>query len=155
MLNKFSVFVAGLAFASSAFSGVLLELKTSGGYVPEESWGWESGVKIEDNGWMSSFYRKNSQSPVQVRYLGVLQQSVVVALKSQINSLPASGSIEYPDGPECADIPTTQYTASMRGIEFSRKQNCKTGFLNGSWQARELSKVLDGIETLYQFQSRP
>lgn len=155
MMNKFSVLVAGLAFASQAYSGVLLELRTSGGYVPEESRGWESGVKIEDNGWMSSFYRKNAQSPLQIRYLGVLQQSVVTALKTQIDTLPAVGTIEYPDGPECADIPTTQYIAKMRGIEFSRMQNCKTGFLNGLWQARELSKVLDGLETLYQFQSRP
>ena len=143
-LNAILLFFLSKSVAAAA---PLLELHTSGGFVTPEASGWSSGLKIEEDGKVKTYYRKNKSSSMIEQVFFELPGGAMEKIRIMVSHLPKKGEMETSKDPECADAPLVKYQA--RGtLLFALQKNCQTRHLKSAYTSRQLRQLLDALYLL-------
>ncbi|MBF0208650.1 MAG: hypothetical protein HQK53_17410 [Oligoflexia bacterium] len=147
LLSNLSVF----ANIESLPGNLLLEVETSGGFVPSEFVGHSEGVRIFTDGTVFNFKKKSFRDLEKTSLLATLSQNVIKNLRSTVEEVENGELIdENPTGPMCMDIPTTTFSLKKENgvrITFASNSNCKRYFIQDS-RSRILKEILTGFKFL-------
>ena len=147
-MQNFSNAATNLPIVSSE---LLIEMKTSGGYVVPDYIGHEEGLTIYRNGKVEAFSKKNSRSPLNTILLAQLSASALQKIVDSTDPIQEDELVsENPGAPMCTDLPETNYTLwkdDGRTYPFARNADCHHFFVKAD-EARGLKILLDGLRVL-------
>ena len=138
-----AVFVAAvLAVQSFGAVGTLAEMRTSGGFTPRPMPPY--GTRILTDGTVVAF------RGAETREVAKIAEDRLAVLEAKANALDPNEKLVMPEGPMCADAPTTNYemvNAEGKRIAIGKRANCKDYTLP-SGMGYDVRRVLEGLNAL-------